>query len=49
MLAWLVIVEYSSVGTQNIDSIDYNVYSNSEDTSYKVLIQNTIQIDLPAD
>ncbi|RXI28349.1 hypothetical protein, partial [Arcobacter ellisii] len=40
---------WSSVGTQNIDSIDYNVYSNSEDTSYKVLIQNTIQIDLPAD
>ncbi len=39
---------WSSSGTQSIDSIDYNVYSNSEDSTYKVLIQNTIQIDLPS-
>jgi hypothetical protein len=40
---------WSSSGTESIDSIDYNVYSNSEDSTYKVLIQNTIQIDLPSD
>lgn len=33
---------WSTNSTQTIDSVTYDVYTNSEDTSYKVLIQTPI-------
>ena len=33
---------WSTTSTQTIDSVTYDVYTNSEDSSYKVLIQTPI-------